>query len=328
VEASSTKTATADQEGRLTDQERWARRLWLLRSLRQFRAVLARDLEKDLFGADDIKMETYNKYGRMAISLFPDHPAFRELRAMPQGDAALGGTFGLVRPPHANFATQRILANVDNLLVELDFAFGLHVEDDEDAERSQAVNAGALLEAERKAQNHELLQAIERLSERRQEVPKVDELDFAFIRDAAMRGVLILDHSETQRAFIAQCWKSSAALSAGVVEGMLTDLLQWQEATQLSDYDAATKKMQNGSGSGINWKSAGLFKLQDAVSRLNLLSPDTCRLAVSAANFRDTIHPYRESRGSSRVRREEAEVLLLLLKLVYRELSDRSNGSS
>ena len=148
----------------------------------------------------------------------------------------------------------------------------------------------------------------------------VDRQSFDFITDSALAQILADDHVEAQQSFAAGAYKGAAILAAGVVEGMLLDILQRPAIVSKPDYQRATAKLPTLGGS-INWNRAGLVALADAAKELGLLHESVERLGRGIADLRDTVHPQNELSNGRRARKEEAAVLLQFVSLLYRDLA-------
>ena len=308
------------QDQELPRSELLPRARMILAKVRRFRDDLQRDLERQRFGADDLRMELYSELLWSARTCFPKDGILKRLPIMPDEDKAVGGVFGsIMGTPGPSFVTQRILSNVERLLLRLDMLFGVwDPEEDKDAPGERITAREALKAAQSSATVANVLSEIQR--RQADEATAVDARTFAFVRDAAIRGVLTLDFAEAQRAFYARAYKLSGVASAAVIEGMLTDALQWSEVTQHPDYERSVRKFTDQQTGVTNWRRASLFNLVGAAEVVGLLAPVAVTMSRGAADLRDTAHVYREATGGGRVGREEALLLLALVQQVYRDL--------
>jgi len=135
---------------------------------------------------------------------------------------------------------------------------------------------------------------------------QLDERDFLFIDDKKLREVLRSDFIEAQKSFSVEAYKACGLLCGGLIEGMLLDIVQKR------------------SGESINPDSISLTQLIDRSSKLDLVSQAVSNFAKGARDIRDTIHPRAEVRQGYRASRDEAEMLLQLIKLIYNDLSNNS----
>jgi hypothetical protein len=160
----------------------------------------------------------------------------------------------------------------------------------------------------------------DRLASDRPAISPVDSREFAFVQQGDLRKVLQEDYAESQLALAAGAFKASALLGAGLVEGMLLDALQRPAVVASAGSQAAIARFSGKAGTA-NWNRAGLRDMIDAAVALGLLDASVGRMADGARDFRDTVHPNAEVRSRSRARKEEAELLLALVKLIYRQLA-------
>ncbi len=131
--------------------------------------------------------------------------------------------------------------------------------------------------------------------------------------------MLAKDYLEAQRSYAVDAFKASAVLAAGIIEGMLLDAIQWPEVLAHPDYPAAVSKFPARDGA-INWDKVSLRFLIAAAVAVGLLATTSGRMAEGATDFRDTVHPNAELRLGARAGREESELLLALVRLMYRQL--------
>ena len=185
----------------------------------------------------------------------------------------------------------------------------------------QVPASDALQSVENSSAVRQILDAIENLRARQPETRGVDIRSFDFVRDEALRRVVSLDYVDAQCAFSADAFKPAAITAAGVLEGMLTDALQWPEIAQHADYERAVRPFSDRSGGGTQMRRAGLVSLINAAAVVDLLDPVAIAMARGAADYRNTTHPLHEAEGGRRVGREEAQLVLALVQLVYRDLS-------
>jgi hypothetical protein len=64
-----------------------------------------------------------------------------------------------------------------------------------------------------------------------------------------------------------------------------------------------------------------MSQLIAAAGKVDLLRAPALRMAEGARDFRDTVHANAEVRERLRPGREDAELLLVLVRLIYRDLS-------
>ena len=134
----------------------------------------------------------------------------------------------------------------------------------------------------------------------------LDTKDFMFIADQKLRDVLRLDFIEAQKSFSVEAYKACGLLCGSLIEGMLLDIVQ-KRSDQCIDQD-----------------TVGMTKLIETSSKLGLLSQPVSNFAKGARDVRDTVHPRAEIRQGHRASRDEAEILLQLVSLIYNELNTSS----
>lgn len=75
-------------------------------------------------------------------------------------------------------------------------------------------------------------------------------------------------------------------------------------------------------GAAINWDRVSITQLIAAAGQVGLLGTYALRMAEGARDCRDTVHANAEVRLALRSGREHAELLVVLVRLVYRDLSN------
>ena len=145
-------------------------------------------------------------------------------------------------------------------------------------------------------------------------VPKIDPMDFSFIRDPRLRAVLERDSFELQQVFAAGHWKSSMILSGGVIEGILMDLL----ANRPETFTAAEAPKKNDI---TRWTLDELIRVALALSAVN---GAVGRLSHSVREYRNLVHPGREIRENLTFGREEATIAVEVLRILVRESHARA----
>ena len=295
------------------------RRLALARTLLARATELRNDVRQDLanetFGADDIQMETYNDIARDAAFLFPADPVLGTPVEMPDGSLRTYGTpWARGRVMANDLTAKRLDARLTRLVNGLEGVFGEVPHDDEPARTASEVLAetGA----------PDAVRVRDELEELRSGSPTaIEDRKFEFVSDDALRAVLVADYREAQLAFQAGAFKASAILSGGILEGLLTNFLRSDSATKLDQFEDATAEFPRKDGE-ISWDWIGLTKLIEATNALPVLGEGVRSLIQGARDFRDTVHPAAEARKGTRAGLEEAELLLSLVRLLYRDLSN------
>jgi hypothetical protein len=275
------------------------------------------NLAAQRFGTDDVQMKAYNDLLIETSSLFPDDPILGEMVLMPDGVMQYFGTFAPVTSmPPAALGSERLEVHLTRLVNRLQAILGERLEEVPPTKTAQEV-----LRSERKGEVQQILDALDELQRKQSELPPTEERDFDFISDLALRKILTDDFIEAQRAFAVSAFKASAILAGGLIEGMLLDTLRKPEIVTRDKYQSAVAKFPKVEDE-INWDKVSLSHLLAAGRELGLIDEVAGRMAEGARDFRDTVHPNAELRQKIRAKREEAKVLLALMELIYRQLSE------
>lgn len=281
----------------------------------QLREEVRADLKDKRFGGTDVQMKTYNDLAARAIALFPEDPMLDRLESMPDETLrAFGPIFPVGQLP-VQMPSERLDSHLGRLINRLQQLVG-----EPGGTATPTRSAPDVLRDEQDAVARSILDALEALRREQPELPPVDARSFDFIADPDMRRVLAEDFLEAQRAFGVGAFKASALLSAGVIEGMLLDTLQKPSVQALPGYPSAAAVLPVVSGA-TNWDKVSLAQLIKVARDLGLIDRAAGRMAEGARDFRDTVHPEAEIRQGIRAGREEAELLLALVKLLYRRLA-------
>lgn len=149
----------------------------------------------------------------------------------------------------------------------------------------------------------------------------LDERDFSFLTDPKLREVLRLDFIDAQKSFAVGVYKACGLLCGSLIEGMLLDIFQRPSVvTEAQLIEVVNKLNLPHSGQSIDWDKVSMTNLIRMSSEFGLVDSRALRFAEGA---RDTVHPRAEVRQGSRVSREEASILLELVKLIYNNLVAR-----
>lgn len=152
----------------------------------------------------------------------------------------------------------------------------------------------------------------------------LDERDFSFLTDPKLREVLRLDFIDAQKSFAVGIYKACGLLCGSLIEGMLLDILQGPSVvTEAQLIEFVNKLNLPHRGKSIDWNKVSMSNLIRMSSELGLVDSRALRFAEGARDTRDTVHPRAEIRQGSRVSREEALILLELVKLIYNNLVAR-----
>jgi hypothetical protein len=147
----------------------------------------------------------------------------------------------------------------------------------------------------------------------------LDERDFSFIADQKLRKVLRLDFIEAQESFAVGAYKA-----CGLIEGMLLDIFQRPIVVTEQELDKVARRLNlPRSGQSIDWDRVSMTNLIKMSRELGLVSEPVLKFAEGARDIRDTVHPRAELRQTHRASRDEAEILLQLVKLIYNDLVER-----
>ena len=123
------------------------------------------------------------------------------------------------------------------------------------------------------------------------EFPAATTSELAFIIDKELREGLRLDIGAVERAFANLEWKAATVLAGSAIEA----LLFWVLDTRLSDKipDSASRVFQSKpKGTLENWT---LYHYVEIAADLQVVEADTAKLVRLAKDYRNLIHPARES---------------------------------
>lgn len=288
----------------------------LLRQAEELRRQVRENLAAQRFGSDDVQMKVYNDLAMQALSLLPNDPILGEMVVMPDGVLQSLGTLVPITSMPPATASERLEVHLTRLVNRLQAILGEPSEEVPPIKTAQEV-----LRSERKGEVQQILDALDELRRKQSELPPTEARDFDFVSDLALRKILTDDFIETQRAFAVSAFKASAILAGGLIEGMLLDTLRKPEIVKRDKYQSAVAKFPKVEDE-INWDKVGLSHLLAAARDLDLIDDAAGRMAEGARDFRDTVHPNAELRQKIRAKLEEAELLLALVKLIYRQLSE------
>jgi hypothetical protein len=144
------------------------------------------------------------------------------------------------------------------------------------------------------------------------EAPVTETRSFPFIRDAKVREIVERDYLEMQRAFVAQCWKSTIILAGGAMEAVLTDIILANEASAKAASSAPKKP------DITKWDLADLINV---AVELESVSSGVSKLSHPVREYRNLVHPGNEMRTGLTFDREEARIALEVLNILHRDLS-------
>ena len=265
-------------------------RLSKARSLLQQAKALHNQIQENIrtrnFGNDDVCMKTYNDLTAVAASLFPEDPILNgQMVIMPDANLKMyspqyGGLLPITDMP-IELPSQRTKEHLARIISRLEI----------------------VLEEEPTQQ-------------------PLDERDFMFVADQKLREVLILDFIEAQKAFNAEAYKACGLLRGGLIEGMLLDIVQRPSVVSEEQLYTVAKKLNlpRKKDQSLDWDRVSMTNLLKMSNALGLVGSRVLNFTEGARDTRDTVHPRAEVRQGSRVSREEASMLLELVKLIYNDL--------
>ncbi len=142
--------------------------------------------------------------------------------------------------------------------------------------------------------------------------PVTQKRAFSYVKDAAVRAIVVRDYDELQRAYVAKCWKAVIILCGGSLEAILLDLLKQNESTA----KAATRAPQQ--SDLTKWDLSNLI---DVAVELKLVGAGIEKLSHSVREYRNLVHPGVEVRSGLSFDQEEARIAIEVLHLLDRELT-------
>jgi hypothetical protein len=289
-----------------------------LAQARDLREQLLEKLRTRSFSADDLDMVTYNHILRAAASILPEDRVLATMEMMP--DSNLRGYVSMLQLPPAPAVTERLVSHLTTLINRLELLLDVPP----DVSRPKR-SAEEVLREEKTGEARSILEDLERVGPALHPA-NVDQLDFSFVSDLPLREVLSQDFVEAQTSFGAGAFKATALLAGALIEGMLLDALQSPHTKANDKYPQALEDFPR-AGNEINWDRVSMTQLIQAGVKLSLLTETEQRFAAGARDYRDTVHPNAEVRQRVRAKREEAELLLALVKLTYRNLDSADKES-
>jgi len=262
----------------------------LLRQARTLLSQIQENIRTRTFISDDVCWKEYNDLIQAAANLFPEDPILNgQMVKMPDDmlQAYLPSCGGWL--PFENMPLALPSQRTEQHLTRL-------------------VNHLELLLVEESAQQ------------------PLDERDFSFLINPKLREVLRLDFIEAQKTFAAEAYKACGLLCGCLIEGMLLDVLQNQTVIDKAAFTRVARQLNlPRDGQSVNWDRVSMTNLIKMSKELEVVSGRALEFASGARDTRDTVHPLAEVRQGSRVSREEASILLDLVKLIYNDLVDRFN---
>jgi hypothetical protein len=293
----------------------------LRRALNQavdLRKQLEENLRHQQFEADDLDMNIYNGIVVRVAALLPDDSNVRSMELMPDANLQTYLTLRQFAPPAA--VTKRLISRLTTLINHLEVVLREPIRGIEPTRSAEDV-----LREEDADDVKLLMKTIQEL--RTSQPANVKKLGFNFMKDEALRGIVKQDFVEAQLSFGVEAFKASGLLAASVLEGMLLDVLQSAAATTLPSYAKATASLPKIAGE-VDWDRVSLSQLVDGALQLGLVTEREKRFVEGARDCRDTIHSKAELRQRGRVKKEEAELLLVLVELIHQSLDARLGANA
>lgn len=169
---------------------------------------------------------------------------------------------------------------------------------------------------------------LSQLARRETAVRSLIDLDLSFMQNDSLREIVANDFTEAQRSYYANAPKAAAILCGSVLEGMLLDALEWEH---IESDERVRGLLQSKGIAKLDWNKASLTLLLDLAHALDCIHTSTLKLATSARDFRDTVHPKAEQRERLRAHTAEANVLISVVSLLaadLRAMGARGEGAS
>jgi len=255
----------------------------LLKQAKTLLNQVQEDIRTRSFGSDEVRMKTYNDLIESAANLFPEDPVLNG-QMIIMPDAVLQ----MYSPNYGGFLPLAAMP------IELPSSRTA-------AHLTRLVNRLEILLGKEPTQQ------------------PLDERDFSFIADQKLREILRLDFIEAQKSFEVGAYKACGLLCGGLIEGMLLDIFQRPSVVTKEQLDEVAKRLNlPRSGQSIDWDKVSMTNLIKMSRELGL----PLRFTEGARDVRDTIHPRAEVR-QGRVSRDEASILLELVRLIYNDLVAR-----
>jgi hypothetical protein len=106
---------------------------------------------------------------------------------------------------------------------------------------------------------------------------ELDDAEFDIILDVDLRAVVVADYHEAHLALGVGAYKAAALMAAGVVEGILLEVLRQPDVIGKTNYGTALSKYRR--NGRVEWERLGLVSLAEVVQNLGLLRSRTLKLA-------------------------------------------------
>jgi hypothetical protein len=142
---------------------------------------------------------------------------------------------------------------------------------------------------------------------------------FDFIQNKEMVPILKRDYDEITKCLKTECWKAAIILCGSSIEGILYDLLKQNEMNALKSKSAQKDK----GGTALSLEDWSLTALINTASELSLIREEIKGLSHTIKEFRNLVHPAKETEGSYTLQKEEAESASTILKILIRDLAQR-----
>ena len=165
-------------------------------------------------------------------------------------------------------------------------------------------------------------QKLRPIKSKKTELPKsalskgaAESSNFPFISNAQLRKIIVRDYLELQKTKGAGAIKSRLILVGGLIEAMLLDVLQQNEAKATASPLADKRPLDQ-------WS---LETLIDVAVGLSLISKGAHQVGHAVREFRNLVHPAKEMKGDYQIAEEEARIAEEILSLIIRDLKARTS---
>lgn len=138
--------------------------------------------------------------------------------------------------------------------------------------------------------------------------------DLSFVADIKLQTIIDRDYAELQRVGAVSVVKSRFILAGGLIEALLLDALQRNEAQARNAKSAERKPLDE-------WSLGSLI---DVAVELGLVGAGAQSFGHAVREYRNLVHPGKEKRSKYAVAPEEADIAEKVLDIVIRDLRDRA----
>ena len=148
---------------------------------------------------------------------------------------------------------------------------------------------------------------------------ELPQLDFSFVTDESLRGILAEDYAQAVLAYEAGSYVGAMVTAGAVAEGLLTWALLTRETDALQHKNA----MRDRNSNVLPIASWNLTNLLQVAQDLKLLGEYASKGSWALKEFRNLIHPYKLRNTSARPDASLALNAITALAEIHRSIKKR-----